>query len=111
MKNKLPNATAVLVLGILSIPACFCWGFPGIILAVIALVLAHKDQKLYEQQPDVYDNYVQITTGRILAVIGLTLSLIVAAFFAYLMTLSQEELKSFEENLRIKAEQQRQEQE
>ena len=42
--QKLPNATAVLVLGILSIVTCCCYGVVGLILGIIALVLAKKER-------------------------------------------------------------------
>ena len=35
-----PNSAAVLVLGILSIVLCFCYGLIGMTLGIIALVLA-----------------------------------------------------------------------
>ena len=39
-KKDLPNATVVLVLGILSLIFCWCYGFFGLILGIIAVVLA-----------------------------------------------------------------------
>jgi len=47
----LPNATAALVLGIISIVGAFCYGI-GIILGIIGLVLANKDKKLWEQNQE-----------------------------------------------------------
>jgi hypothetical protein len=44
--KDLPNATAVLVLGILSIVACWLYEFIGIILGIIALVLHKKENEL-----------------------------------------------------------------
>ncbi len=73
-KQKLPNATAVLVLGILSIVSCCCAGIFGFIFSVIALLLAKKDMKLYKENPDQYSNYSNLNTGRIIAIIGLVLS-------------------------------------
>ena len=54
MKQKLPNATAVLVLGILSILTCCCYGVIGLILGIVALVLASRDMKLYFENPESY---------------------------------------------------------
>ena len=48
MQQSLPNATVVLVLGILSIVFCCCYGILGLIPAIIALVLSKKDRALYE---------------------------------------------------------------
>lgn len=107
-KNKLPNATAVLILGILSVPACCGWGIIGLILAIVALVLAHSDQKLYYANPDQYDNYSTVTVGRVFAVIGLILSAIFLALCVYVASMTDEEQKAFLENLRAKAEQQEQ---
>ncbi len=75
-KQKLPNATAVIILGILSILTCCCYGILGIILGVIALVLAKKDAQLYLENPELYSNYANIKTGKVLAYIGLVLSFI-----------------------------------
>lgn len=74
-QRSLPNATAVLILGILSIPGCCVYGF-GIVLGVIALVLAGKDKKQYLENPELYNNYSTLNTGRILAIIGIVLSAI-----------------------------------
>lgn len=74
-KQKLPNATAVLILGILSIVGC-CFYAVGVIFSIIALVMAKKDMALYAINPDAYDNYGNLKTGRILAIIGLVLNII-----------------------------------
>lgn len=70
-QQALPNATAVLVLGILSIVVCFITG-------IIALVLANKDMALYRANPGAYtpQSYSNIKTGRICAIIGIALQLI-----------------------------------
>lgn len=72
-KQKLPNSLAVLILGILSIPSCCFYGL-GIVFGVIALVLAKKDTALYALNPEGYDGYSNIKTGKILAIIGIVLS-------------------------------------
>lgn len=78
MQQPLPNATAVLVLGILSIVGCFCYGIPGTICAIIALILAGKGRSLYNASPGMYTeaSYKNLNGGRICAIIGLILSLI-----------------------------------
>jgi uncharacterized membrane protein len=67
----LPNATAVLVLGILSIVVCFITG-------IIALVLANRDMALYNANPGVYSpsSLSNIKTGRICAIVGISLQLV-----------------------------------
>ena len=80
----LPNATAVLVLGILSIPACCCYGI-GLVPAIIALFLARAASKQYLAEPDRYlqSSYSNLTTGNICAWIGLIISIIAAIFYIW----------------------------
>jgi hypothetical protein len=75
--TPLPNATVVLVLGILSIPACCCYGI-GIVFAIIALVLAKSATDLYIVEPAKYEegSYKNLNAGKICAWIGLVLSVI-----------------------------------
>ncbi|MGL2965774.1 CCC motif membrane protein [Flavobacterium sp. XGLA_31] len=84
-KQKLPNATAVLVLGILSIITFCCYGIIGLILGIVALILAKKDLNEYRANPALYTNYGNLNTGRILAIIGLVLSLIYILFIIWLL--------------------------
>lgn len=74
--QKLPNATAVLILGILSILTCCCYGILGLILGIIALVLAKKDMALYNISPQSYINYSNLNIGRILSIIGIVLNIL-----------------------------------
>ncbi|MDO5637813.1 MAG: CCC motif membrane protein [Myroides sp.] len=74
MVSKLPNATTVLVMGIISILGCCCYGIIGIVCGIIGLVLAKKDTALYQQNPTAYNNYSNLNTGRILCIIGLVIS-------------------------------------
>lgn len=107
--KKLPNATAVLILGILSVPTCFCYGIIGLVLSIVALVLAHGDQKLLNDDRDgVYRNYSTLVVGRVFASIGLVLSAVFFAMVVYIASMSTEEQEAFLENLRAKAEQQAQ---
>ncbi|MGV7106784.1 CCC motif membrane protein [Flavobacterium sp. U410] len=77
MENqKLPNATGVLILGIVSLFGCCCYGILGIILGIIALILAAKDTRLYNENPELYSNYNNLKVGKILAIIGLIISII-----------------------------------
>jgi len=67
--QNLPNATATLVLGILSILVCFICG-------IIALVISNKDIDMYRANPGLYTatSYNNIKAGRICAIIGLALA-------------------------------------
>jgi hypothetical protein len=67
-KTPLPNATAVLVLGICSI-VCACFGI-GFILGIIGLVLSSRARKIYFEAPDIYEDYGQVQAGFILSIIG-----------------------------------------
>ncbi len=73
---SLPNSAAVLVLGILSIVLCFCYGLVGMILGIIALVLASKGNALYKSNPGMYSlsSYNNLKAGKICAIIGVVLS-------------------------------------
>jgi len=63
-KRKLPNANAVLILGIVSILTCCCYGVVGLVLGIVALILAKKDIALYNENPELYEGYSNINTGR-----------------------------------------------
>lgn len=79
--QHLPNATAVLVLGILSILGAFCYGI-GIILGIIGLLISNKDRKLYLTAPELYSptSYANLKAGRTCSIIGLILSVIIIIF-------------------------------
>ncbi len=78
MQQSLPNATAVLVLGILSIVTCCCYGVIGLILAIIARVLAGKDRSLYNMNAGMYteSSFKNLNAGRVCAIIGLVLNIL-----------------------------------
>jgi membrane glycosyltransferase len=98
-KRKLPNATAVLVLGILSVLTCCCWGI-GLILGIVALIVAKKDIALYSENPEQFEGYSNINTGRVLAIIGIVLSSLYLIFMIYLeINFTDEELIGIQENL------------
>lgn len=69
--GTLPNATATLVLGILSIVVCFICG-------IIALVISNKDMAMYRADPGLYSvsSYNNIKAGRICAIIGIALQVL-----------------------------------
>jgi len=83
--RPLPNATAVLVLGIISIAVFWCYGIFGLACGIVALVLASSDMKKLKQNPDEYTGVGNLKAGRICAIIGVSLSslyvLIVVIYF------------------------------
>ena len=83
-QQKLPNATTSIVLGSISfICCCFSAGIGGLILSGIALFLAKKDESLYAQQPDLYSNFSQIKTAKIIAIIGLVIAALTLIWSIY----------------------------
>lgn len=86
-KQKLPNATAVLILGILSILTCWCYGILGIIFSVIALAIGARDFKIYRLDPEKFTNYQNLNVGRILAIIGLVLSVLMIIMVVWMISI------------------------
>lgn len=81
-EKSLPNSTAVLVLGIISIATCWLYGLPGVICGIIALVLFNKDKKLYDESPEIYHtSFKNARAGQICAIIGLCLSALIVIYF------------------------------
>lgn len=80
-QQKLPNATLILVFGILSIVTCCCYGIVGLILGVVALVLAQKATTIYSENPDAYSDFKNVKTGKTLAIIGIILSVLSLIYY------------------------------
>ncbi|TXN35131.1 hypothetical protein FVB32_11095 [Flagellimonas hymeniacidonis] len=81
-QQPLPGASTVLTMGIISVVGTiFCCGPFGIIFSIIALVKAKTANALYMQSPENYSDYSNIKTGKILAYIGLGLSLVYLLLF------------------------------
>ena len=83
MQAALPNATAVLILGILSIVSCCCYGIIGFIFSIIALILSKKDRQLYFANRGFYteSSFKNLNAGRVCAIVGLILSALCLLFF------------------------------
>lgn len=79
MRDKsLPNSTATLVLGILSVVICG----PGLIMGIIAIVLHKKDKQLYLTNKVAYDqSFKSAHAGYVCAIVGTSLSALVAVFY------------------------------
>ncbi len=106
-KRNLPNATAVLVLGIVSILSCCCYGIVGLIFGIVALFLAQKDMKLYKENPELYLNFSNLNVGRILAIIGVVLSAVYLIITVYMyLVVGEAGMMEMMENLKLKMEQQ-----
>lgn len=83
IQQTLPNSTAVLVMGIISVLTCCCYGI-GVVLSIIGLVLANKDLKLYNANPSQYKSASTLNTGKILCIIGLVLGILFLCFIFYI---------------------------
>lgn len=95
LQMELPNATGILVLGILAIVGSFCYFVPGIVCGIIAIFLASKAKRVYYETPGRYTeaSYKNMNAGRICAIIGLCLALlliiitvVVVIFFSMTMS-------------------------
>ena len=75
-EKKLPNGKLIYVLAILSC-TLFCFGGIAIVFALTAFVSARKAEKIYQQNPNAYSNISQIKNGKIIAIVGLILNLII----------------------------------
>lgn len=76
--SKLPNANAVLTLGILSIVGCLLYILPGLICGIIALSLYPKVKRQYLQDPQRFEaSFKNAKGGFVCAIIGTSL----AAFY------------------------------
>ncbi len=82
-EQKLPSTGVVIGLGIASILLCWCYGVLGLILATVAIIIAGNSKKLYDQNPENYSNYGSLKTGKIIAIIGLVLNILILLFFIW----------------------------
>ena len=82
--RNLPNATLIVVLGVLSIIGC-CFYYTGLIFGLIAIYLVIKAQKIYKEDPHAYDNYSTITIGKVLAIIGIVINVLSLLFLIWVI--------------------------
>jgi uncharacterized membrane-anchored protein len=77
-QTNLTNATASLVLGIISIVTSICYitAIAGLICGIIGLVLGNKDRATYRSTPELYTqaSYNQSNAGRTCSIIGIILA-------------------------------------
>jgi hypothetical protein len=85
-KQTLPNSTLILVMGILSIIGCCCYGLPGLIFAIIAIVLSSKATKLYMEAPENYTGYGNVKAGKIMGIIGIVLSIVFILMIVWIIS-------------------------
>lgn len=98
--RDLPNATAALVLGILAIAMCYCWGPICLIISIIGLIKGHQAVSLYKANPGIYSegSYDNANAGKICSVIGLIIngifSLISLLWWSTWMSILEETVKN-----------------
>lgn len=82
VKTDAPYSVAVLVLGILSIVFCICYGIIGLALGIVAIVLSNSSMKAINAMPEVYSegSIKNMKAGRICAIIGVSLSALFIIF-------------------------------
>ena len=85
-KQQLPNATLILIFGILSIVTCCCYGIIGLPLGIIAIVMANKATALYAANPELYTGFQNVKSGKILAIIGVILNGIYLIYAVWLFS-------------------------
>jgi len=79
LKLPAPHSNAILTLGILSIVTCCCCnGIIGIILSIIAIILATKSKREFKRNSDIYNEKTlgKVNAGRTCAIIGLTVGIL-----------------------------------
>ena len=89
--ETLPNSTAVLVLGIISIVGCIFYGVPGLICGIIALVLHKKNKEVYATNPAKYEaSWKNAKAGYVCAIIGTSISAVyfIVAIFIIIFAVS-----------------------
>ena len=85
-QQKLPNSTLILVFGILSIVTCCCYGVVGLILGIVAIVMANKATKVYAANPELYTGFQNVKTGKILAIIGIILNVLMLIYMIWIIS-------------------------
>ena len=75
---ELPGATSSLVLGVLSISMCYCWGTLGFVLSIIGLSSSVKAIGMYHANPGIYTegSLSNANSGKVCSIIGLILSVV-----------------------------------
>lgn len=71
-----PYAVASMVCGIISCVVWVCYGVPGLVLGIIALVLGNKGRAAIEANPNAYGGQGMVTAGRVTGIIGIIVSIL-----------------------------------
>jgi len=88
IQQNLPNSKTVLVLGILSIVfSSWYFSVAGVVLSILALVLAKRDLSLYYSSKSQYtlSSFNNLKAGRVCAIIGLAVAILFFIFFILIL--------------------------
>ena len=86
-QQTLPNSTLVLVLGILSIVSCICYGIPGLICGIVAVIVGQKATNVYKEAPENYRGFDSVKAGKIMGIIGIVLSVLFILFLIWFISI------------------------
>ncbi|GET27851.1 hypothetical protein SD074_00530 [Prolixibacter sp. SD074] len=77
-QHEIPNASVILILGIIALIIAFFNSLVGIVAGVAALVIARNAEHLYHQTPRLYtlSSYSNIRSGRTCAIIGIVIAIL-----------------------------------
>ena len=79
--QSLPNSTAVLVLGILSLlSGCL---LVGLLFGIIGIVMAGKGRKLNKENPGVYGGAGALNAGYVMSIIGTVLGGLTLLYYLF----------------------------
>jgi ABC-type nickel/cobalt efflux system permease component RcnA len=83
--EPVPNGTAALVLGIVSIATCWLYGIIAVVCGIIGIVLANKATAAYNANPTAYTkaSFNNAKAGKICAIIGLCLGALYLILLAF----------------------------
>lgn len=75
-QRDLPNATTILVLGILSLVFCWCYGIIGLVLGIITVVMSGSQRKLYLGSPSEFteSSCRNVNSGRVCGIVAICIS-------------------------------------
>jgi hypothetical protein len=98
-KRALPNAVAVLVLGILTILLFWCCFVPSLTMGIIALVMGIQGRNMYRNNPGEFteSSFKNLNAGFICAIIGLVITVLYFAYSMYTLVSDPEAMQKLKE--------------
>jgi len=77
-QHEIPNASVVLILGIIALIISFFNSLVGIVAGVVSLVMARNAERLYNETPRLYtlSSFSNIRSGKTCAIIGIVIAVL-----------------------------------